>query len=194
MDIPIFLEKHCDLAAIEEKGVLPSSAYPKSPSEFEDLFPFTEMESSKISLKSSLAISRTLRALPYPGSCDSDRTLDPEHEPVGGLTSNHNLSSRYPHGLPYFVCTSMQAGYSLYMLLHRVRAAMMSDRLSYCYPLLAYPEPATEIQDSERFMEELRHGADSLNIALKRNALFEGVRHMAREMDAAYNSTFTSRL
>ncbi|PLB43864.1 hypothetical protein P170DRAFT_430873 [Aspergillus steynii IBT 23096] len=194
MDIPLFLEKHCDLAAIEDKGILPASAYPKSPAEFEAIFPFTEMESSIISLKSSLVISRIFRALPYPSLCRPDGVLEPGYEAMGALPSNPTLSSRYPHGLPYFSCTSMQAGYTLYMLLHRVRAAIVSDRLSYCYPLLNYPDPATEIQDSERLLEELRHGADSLNTALKRNALFEGVRQMAREMDAAYNSTFTGRV
>ncbi|KAK1150215.1 hypothetical protein N8T08_000117 [Aspergillus melleus] len=192
MDIPIFYEKHCDLTAIEENGVLPASAYPKSPPDFDAVFPFTEMESSIICLKSSLTISRIFRTLPYPASCGPNSS-EMGHEPADPLTSKPDLFCRYPHGLPYFACTSMQAGYTLYMLLHRVRAAMVSDRLSYCYPLLTYPDPATEIQDAERFMEELRHGAESLNIAMKRNALFEGIRQMAREMDSAYNSTFADR-
>lgn len=192
MDFPIFVEKHCDLTAIEENGVLPASAYPKSPSEFEAIFPFTEMDSSVICLKSSLAISRIFRALPYPSAYGLSNT-QPGHE-SGPLPFGATLSSRYPHGLPYFACTSMQAGYTLFMLLHRVRAAMVSDRLSCCYPLLTYPDPATEIQDAERLMEELRHGAESLNTAMKKNAPFEGVRQMAREMDAAYNSTFPDRV
>lgn len=84
----------------------------------------------------------------------------------------------------------MQASYVLYMLVHRVRAALSSKRLSVCYPLLNHPEPVTEVQDANRLIEELRNGAHSMIVCMKRDSIFEGIGGMIRDLDAAYFSLF----
>lgn len=76
------------------------------------------------------------------------------------------------------------------MLLHRVRACLADDRLEQCHHLLNKPEPATEIADAERLIEELRHGVECLGVSLKSDAIFEGVGGMGYEAESAYLAAF----
>lgn len=76
------------------------------------------------------------------------------------------------------------------MLLHRLRASLVTDRLADCYHLLNNPTPASEISDAERLKEELRHGVEILGRSLKSDVIFEGVGGMGREIEGAYLAAF----
>ncbi|KAF4160258.1 hypothetical protein CNMCM8927_008781 [Aspergillus lentulus] len=178
-DIPIFLEKHCDLDFLKLDGFPSQTASLPAQSDLDSIFPFTQNESSVICLKSSLAISRALAGLPL------SVYLPLRTEPR--ISSD---TTGYTGSLPFFKCAAMQASYVLYMLVHRVRAALSSKRLSVCYPLLNHPEPVTEVQDANRLIEELRNGAHSMIVCMKRDLIFEGISGMIRDLDAAYSSLF----
>ncbi|KAE8316133.1 hypothetical protein BDV41DRAFT_562399 [Aspergillus transmontanensis] len=192
MDIPLFVEKHCDLTAINDKA-----PYPEVSSNFEAVFPFTEQQSSVRCLKSSLAVARAFRNLPRPqpsrsarGSGDHDSLTVAESLDIPSAVSSTTLGATFPSALPYFKCTAMQASYSMFMLVHRIRAAIASNRLSVCYPLMASPEPATEIQDARRLIEELRHAIECLKHSMERDMVFEGIAAMCRGLTAVYLSVF----
>ncbi|KAF4170016.1 hypothetical protein CNMCM6936_005161 [Aspergillus lentulus] len=178
-DIPIFLEKHCDLDFLKLDGFPSQTASLPAQSDLDSICPFTQNESSVICLKSSLAISRALAGLPL------SAYLPLRTEPR--ISSD---ATGYTGSLPFFKCAAMQASYVLYMLVHRVRAALSSKRLSVCYPLLNHPEPVTEVQDANRLIEELRNGAHSMIVCMKRDLIFEGIGSMIRDLDAAYFSLF----
>ncbi|GIJ86792.1 hypothetical protein Asppvi_005687 [Aspergillus pseudoviridinutans] len=182
-DIPIFLEKHCDLTFLKLDAFPSQTASLPAQSDLDSIFPFTQTESSIICLKSSLAISRALASLPHSGLSPL-RTAEIDEQ-----RANSNAAG-YTGSLPFFKCAAMQASYVLYMLVHRVRAALSSKRLSVCYPLLNHPEPVTEVQDAKRLIEELRNGAHSMIVCMKRDLIFEGISGMIRDLDAAYFSLF----
>ncbi|KAJ5098446.1 hypothetical protein N7532_005447 [Penicillium argentinense] len=176
MDIPLFLDKYCDLTSINSHG-LSSTPSPAWVTERETSFPFTEEESSNICLKACLVVSTMFRNLPYP----SQPGLGPfERRPA----------YKTPHTIPYFACSAMQSCYTLLMLLHKVRACLATDRLGTCYHLLNKPEPATEASDAERLAEELRRGVECLGASLKSDIIFEGVGGMGHEIESAYLAAF----
>ncbi|KAE8415035.1 hypothetical protein BDV36DRAFT_285681 [Aspergillus pseudocaelatus] len=186
MDIPLFVEKHCDLTAINDKA-----PYPEVSSNFEAVFPFTEQQSSVRCLKSSLAVARAFKNLPRPQPSRStgnpgnnDAPTAAESLDIHSAVSPAHLTTSHPSALPYFKCTAMQASYSMFMLVHRIRAAIASNRLSVCYPLMASPEPATEIQDARRLIEELRHAIECLKHSMERDMVFEGIAAMCRGLTA----------
>lgn len=176
MDIPLFLDKYCDLASINSHG-LSSTPSPAWVADRESTFPFTEQESSNFCLKASLVVATSFRNLPFP---------IPSSLGLGETAPGHS----WPHTLPYFVCCGMQSCYTLLMLLHKVRACLATDRLATCYHLLNKPEPTTEVSDAERFTEELRHGVKSLGRLLKSDVVFEGVGGNGREIESAYLAAF----
>ncbi|CRL25871.1 Peptidase, cysteine peptidase active site [Penicillium camemberti] len=175
MDIPLFLDKYCDLAAINSVDFPHQTSPPKWVTDCEISFPFTEQESSIICLKSSLVVTTIYRNLPYPN-------------PLGPAPSSR--STTYPKTIPYFACSGIQSCYALLMLLHRLRASIATDRLADCYHLLNNPTPASEIADAERLREELRHGVEILGRSLKSDVIFEGVGGMGREIEGAYLAAF----
>lgn len=191
MDIPLFLDTYCDLVSINTHGI----SYPPTPSSVwaadrESAFPFSEQESSNICLKSALAVATAYKNLPYPVPSTPDPS---EHPTLAGrsMVAFTNKARRFPRSLPYFACSAMQSSYSLLMLLHKVRACLETDRLATCYHLLNKPDPATEIADAERLIEELRYGVEFLGVSLKSDVIFEGVGGMGREIESAYLAAFT---
>ncbi|KAJ5697660.1 hypothetical protein N7488_011344 [Penicillium malachiteum] len=70
MDIPLFLDRYCDLISINTHGF----AHPSSESvtHWQSTFPFTEEESTNICLKAALVIANAFRSLPYPHACGPD--------------------------------------------------------------------------------------------------------------------------
>lgn len=76
------------------------------------------------------------------------------------------------------------------MLLHKVRACLVTDCLATCYHLLNKPDPVTEASDAERLTEELRSGVESLGVSMKADVIFEGVGGMGREIEHAYLAAF----
>ncbi|OQD81494.1 hypothetical protein PENANT_c027G08591 [Penicillium antarcticum] len=181
MDIPLFLDKYCDLTSINSHGFSPSMCTPKWATDSDNPFPFTEQESSNICLKSSLAIVSIFRSLPSPMCLDRQTT---------GVHDSSFGSVKYPRIIPVFACSGMQGCYALLMLLHRLRACMATDRLATCYHLLNKPGPASEISDVERLTEELRHGVEILVRSMKSAVIFEGVGGMGREIEGAYMAAF----
>lgn len=97
---------------------------------------------------------------------------------------------QYPRSLPYMACCGMQGCYVLMMLLRKVRTCLCSNSLSSCRFLLGHTEPATEYQDAERFIEELRNGVKSVCDFMSGNAVFGGVMDMAREVETTYIAHF----
>ncbi|KAJ5356231.1 hypothetical protein N7517_010840 [Penicillium concentricum] len=176
MDIPLFLDKYCDLAAINSADFPHETSAPKWVTDCETSFPFTEQESSMICLKSSLVVTAIYRNLPHPNP----------------LALAPSRSTTYPKTIPYFACSAMQSCYALLMLLHRLRASLATDRLADCYHLLNNPTPLSEIADAERLREELRHGVEILGRSLKSDVIFEGVGGMGREIEGAYLAAFPS--
>lgn len=151
----MFLEEHCGLESITKAP--PQTDTP----EFEAMFPFTEQGSSTICLKSALAVAWAFNQIPSP-----------------------TTPSRTPTMLSSFLCAVVQVSYALFMLLHCVRAALKTNRLPLCYPLLHHPEPSTEAQGARRLMEELGLAIRSLTSSVKPNLVFEGISGMSRELEA----------
>ncbi|KAJ5557767.1 hypothetical protein N7513_003353 [Penicillium frequentans] len=192
LDAPIFLQKYCGLTSINGPGS--SSTLSRSINRIKDLeniFPFTEQQSSSICLASALVVARSFNNLPPP--IPDPTELDTSAEDAGFSERNKYSVSRfrrYPHIFPYFACCAMQSCYALLMVLYKVRASKVSDRLSTCYHLLNHPIPGTEVQDSERLVEEIRHAVESLRTFLLQNAAFEGVDGMRSEIEGALHAAF----
>ncbi|KAJ5782984.1 hypothetical protein N7457_004758 [Penicillium paradoxum] len=187
MDIPLFLDKYCDLAAINNQTFSHQTSTPRWVTDCEASFPFTQQESSNICLKSSLSITRIYRNLPYPNPLGSDSSVD---DSLVTGRSAPSASFRYPQTIPYFACSAMQSCYALLMILHQLRASLATDQLADCYHLLNKPDPASEIADVERLREELQHGVRVLGRSLKSDVIFEGVGGMGREIEGAYLAAF----
>jgi hypothetical protein len=175
MNIPLFLDKYCHLPSINTNNI--SMPSPTWIADRESSFPFTEQESSNICLKASLVVATAFRKLPYPGL---------HRETYQG----ERPTRRSPHTIPFFACCAMQSCYALLMLLHKVRACLMTDCLPTCYHLLNKPDPVTEASDAERLTEELRSGVESLGMSMKADVIFEGVGGMGREIEHAYLAAF----
>lgn len=187
MDLPIFLDKHCGLAAIQ--NLTDTTAPPQSacPMTIGSLFPFDQQHSSLTCLKSALAIARAFEDIASPSSSHnhfhpSQETLEPPSD-----------MSQAPSILPFFSCAAMQSSYVLFMSHYRLRAALLSDQVSNHYYLLHHPEPGSEIQDAERLLRELRRGIESILGSMKLTVTFEGVAGMGHEIHAAYQSAFGVR-
>lgn len=162
----------------------------------ESTFPFTEDGSLITCLKSSLAVSRAFRNLPqivsslhYDGA--SGVRPDMAGEEFGVVVFN---TSRIPIAPPYFMCADMQACYSMYMLTHRIRAALSSKRLSTCYPILSHPDPLTEREDAERILDEIRRSARCIIAYMEISSVFEGVGPAVRGLNVVHQTLFTGPL
>ncbi|RAK95785.1 fungal specific transcription factor domain-containing protein [Aspergillus ibericus CBS 121593] len=106
VDIPLFMNKYCDIAAIQRRD----SAHPLSGPRFESVFPFTEQQSSLICLKSSLAIARAYEDLASPG-----------RSPYTSGTPALDTTPETAYILPFFMCGAMQGSYVLLMTYYRRR-------------------------------------------------------------------------
>ncbi|PWY93050.1 Zn(II)2Cys6 transcription factor [Aspergillus sclerotioniger CBS 115572] len=184
-DPPMIFSKQCDF--------LPNSAVPffshhiqLSPgriSEINTLFPFTEQESIRICLQSSLVVSRVFRRLASPNPTYSD-AADTETSVSWAF---RRLGT--PRSIPYMACAELQSFYGLAMVLWRVRAAFYAGNLNSVYYLLDRASAQTEVQDAERLMEELQSGMEALRASIRADFVFEGVGLMAKECDAVYEAT-----
>ncbi|PYH91602.1 hypothetical protein BO71DRAFT_44932 [Aspergillus ellipticus CBS 707.79] len=184
-EVPIFVQKHCDLAFVNTDEPFSQTETPRVASYLESIFPFSVEESSKVCLKSSLAISRAF------GHLNSLALSQSNYLTMSNTITDTSLHQKqYGGSLPYFKCAAMQACYSLYMLVHHIRAALSSKRLSICYFLLNQPDPATEVQDAKRPIEELRNGISGLISSMKLDMVFDGITAMTRDLDAVYLSLF----
>ncbi|KAJ5713318.1 uncharacterized protein N7483_010499 [Penicillium malachiteum] len=187
MDIPLFLDRYCDLISINTHGFAhPSSA---SVTHWQSTFPFTEEDSTNICLKAALVIANAFRSLPYPHACGPD-TCKRGSLNRRVMVRSACCISRTPRTVPFLVCSAMQGSYVMLMICHKVRSCLESGHLDTCYHLLNKPDPGTEISDAERLIEELRHGVESLGTILKQDNIFEGVAGVGREIESAYFTAF----
>ncbi|GKZ19558.1 hypothetical protein AbraCBS73388_004367 [Aspergillus brasiliensis] len=178
MDIPLFLDKHCDIAAIQDNREL--AQFRLQPS-FESAFPFAEQQSSLICLKSALALARAFESLASPGS----------KYPIGSVLATQATNSpATTHIVPYFACGAMQGSYVLLMIHYQLDAALLSNQVSSYRHLLHRPEPTSEVQDAERLLRELRQGVESILGSMTSANMFEGVSGMRQEIQAVYHAAF----
>jgi hypothetical protein len=135
-------------------------------------FPFTEQESIRICLHSSLVVSRVFRRLPSPNPSYSDAAVDV----TAGMpwTSWRRLSS--PRSIPYMASCQLQSFYTLAMVLKHVHTALCSGTISSYAYLFEQPSVTTEVQDAERLVEELQFGMDTLGRSIKADVVFGGGR------------------
>ncbi|KAB8074172.1 hypothetical protein BDV29DRAFT_201453 [Aspergillus leporis] len=171
LDHPVFLGEHCGITSINHL-VYWNSTHRLSPSRaarFNSTFAFTENESAAICLKSSLTVSRIFRNLRPPNRHYTDAASDNGATPMPS-------ASRSP---------------ALILLLRKIRISLCSGDLVACYHLLSHPDPGSEVQDTERLVEELRHALESLIASMKADIVFEGVAGMAREIEAVYSTAFS---
>jgi hypothetical protein len=75
------------------------------------------------------------------------------------------------------------------MQVSRVRAVMCSGNINSHSYLIDRPSSTTEVQDTERLMEELQSGMESLRTSIQTDVPFEGVRTMAMEIQRVYEVT-----
>lgn len=186
---PIFLDGHCDLLATDtlQASSRPAHQFLLSSARIAEIdahFPFSEQESVRICVHSSLVVSRVFRRLSSPNPMYSD-TCDVE-TPKPWSVQRPPAS---PRSIPYMACCQMQSLCTLVMVLWNVRTAMCSGNLgSYSY-LLYRPTASTEVQDTERLVEELQSTVEALGRSLQADAMFEGVGLMAKEAEGLYEST-----
>ena len=88
----------------------------------------------------------------------------------------------------------MKACYSLYMLANRIQAALESNRVSICYPLLSHPTPVTEVHDAERLLEEIRNASYCIILSMKTDMVFGGIASAVRDLDAVHQILFPKPL
>lgn len=69
-------------------------------------------------------------------------------------------------------CYKLLSFHTLTTLLSRVRTTLCSGDLSRCYHLLDRPEPATEVADAERVIEEMQRAADALRESIDEETVF----------------------
>ncbi|KAL3430412.1 hypothetical protein BDV09DRAFT_202227 [Aspergillus tetrazonus] len=185
-----FLDASVDLLSLDASRTASGLVenFPLSTSrtgEVDTHFPFTERESIRICLHSSLVVSRVFRRLPSPNPNYSDTTVDVTA--AMPWTSWQRLSS--PRSIPYMASCQMQSFYTLAMVLKCVNTALCSGTISSYAYLFEQPSVTTEVQDAERLVEELQFGMDALGRSIKADIVFEGVEVMAREVERVFEAT-----
>jgi hypothetical protein len=68
---------------------------------------------------------------------------------------------------------------------------MCSGNLGNYSYLLDQPGITTEVQATERLMEELESGMEALGKSIQADGVFEGVQMMAKEVERVYEATAT---
>ncbi|GIJ86557.1 hypothetical protein Asppvi_005446 [Aspergillus pseudoviridinutans] len=135
------------------------------------------------------AMSRALihTHLSSPNPRLSDIGLEADGKASG--TARALRPSRSPRELPHLACCTLQGFYTISMLLSKVRRALCSGDLSSCYYLLDRPTPATDVQDTERLIEELQQSLNALSASIRADAVFEGLAAAAREVEDTLSAT-----
>ncbi|OJJ47392.1 hypothetical protein ASPZODRAFT_116687 [Penicilliopsis zonata CBS 506.65] len=197
VDRPIFLDGQCDLLAMDGTSTVGSTSTaspshlhlsPGRVAEIQTLCARTEPESVRICLHSALVVSRVFRRLPAPNPNYSDTV---EVDSGGGIWPRPRRCAvpGHPRSIPYMACCQLQSFYTLAIILRRVRAGMCSGNIaSYAY-LLDRPSATTEVQDTERLIEELQAGMEALRRSIQADVVFGGVASIALEVQRLYEAT-----
>lgn len=200
-DIPAFVNKHCDMTALQEAKHFPipttnchelpspesladSPKYDEWPAA-EATGPFSARGSADICLKSAFVVLRMFRYL--------TEVLVDRHLQLPGLHDasegeRRAISSAVPITMPVMACSAMQACYVMIMTLYKVKFTLVADRDPEKDLAL---ESDLSFQDTERLVEELRHGVkDSLHMLQKYGTEFAHVGPMYEELKMVYQVAF----
>lgn len=199
-DIPAFVNKHCDMAALQEAKHFPipttnchelpsPESMADSPetdewSAAEATGPFSARGSADICLKSTFVVLRMFRYL--------TDVLEDQHLQLPGLyrvseSEKNAIRTSSPIIMPLMACSAMQACYVMVMTLYKVKYTLVAHRS--CDDSI--PESDMTFQETERLIEELRHGVrDSLNMLQKYGLEFAHVGPMYEELKMVYQVAF----
>lgn len=199
-DIPAFVNKHCDMAALQEAKHFPipttnchelpspeSMADSPKADEWpaaEATGPFSARGSADVCLKSTFVVLRMFRYLTevlgdrhlqLPGLCDASES------------ERRAIRTSTPITMPLMACSAMQACYVMVMTLYKVKYALVADR--NCDDSIL--ESDMTFQQTERLIEELRHGVrDSLTMLRRYGTEFAHIGPMYEELKMVYQVAF----
>lgn len=146
--------------------------------------PFDAQRSSDICLKSAFVVLRMFRYL--------TEVLVDRHLQLPGLYGANEderraIKTSAPITMPLMACSAMQACYVMIMTLYKVKLTLVADRISEVSVL----DSDLTFQDTERLVEELRHGVkDSLHMLQKYGTEFAHVGPMYEELKMVYQVAF----
>ncbi|KAF3035339.1 hypothetical protein E8E12_006560 [Didymella heteroderae] len=201
-DIPAFVNKHCDMAALQgsKHFPIPTTNCHELPSPesmvdspktdewpaAEATGPFSVRGSADICLKSTFTVLRMFRYL--------TEVLENRHLQLPGLYSasedeKRAIRTSTPITMPLMACSAMQACYVMVMTLYKIKYTLVTDR-TCDDPIL---ESDMTFQETERLLEELRHGVrDSLHMLQKYGTEFAHVGPMYEELKMVYQVAFVN--
>ena len=200
-DIPAFVNKHCDMTALQEAKHFPFPTVnchqlpsPESVSDspkadewpsVDATGPFSVQGSADICLKSAIVVLRMFRYL--------TEVLVDKHLQLLGLhgvnqAEEKAIRTSIPVTMPLMACSAMQACYVMVMTLYRVKFALVTDRAPGDNASL---QSDLSFQDTERLVEELRHGVkDTLQMLEKYQVEFAHIKAMHEELKMVYTVAF----
>lgn len=200
-DIPAFVNKHCDMTALQEAKHFPipttnchelpsPESLADSPKTDEWQAPdasgaFSAQKSADICLKSAFIVLRMFRYL--------TEVLEDRHLHLPGLHDVHEevrraVKASIPITMPLMACSAMQACYVMIMTLYKVKFTLVADPASGGN--LPF-QSDLGFADAERLVEELRHGVkDSLYMLEKYKTEFAHIEPMYEELKMVYQVAF----
>ncbi|KZM24950.1 hypothetical protein ST47_g3899 [Ascochyta rabiei] len=198
-DIPAFVNKHCDMAALKDTKHFPlltpdchrlasPGSQTNSPKTGE--WPLADVSrraqrSSDVCLKSAFVVLRMFRYL-------TEVLVDKQLQ-LPGLRhvddeAKKSIRSSLPMTMPQMACSAMQACYVMVMTLYRVKSSLVLDKATRSDTAL---QPDLCFQDTERLVEELRHGVkDSMEMLNKYQMEFAHIKAMFEELKMVYEVAF----
>jgi hypothetical protein len=147
--------------------------------------PFSVQGSADICLKSAIVVLRMFRYL--------TEVLVDKHLQMPGLhgidqDEENAIRTSVPIMMPLMACSAMQACYVMVMTLYRVKFALVLDRAPEADPSL---QSDLSFQDTERLVEELRHGVrDTIQMLEKYQVEFAHIKAMYEELKMVYTVAF----
>lgn len=151
--------------------------------------PFSTQGSADICLKSAFVVLRMFRYMTEV-LVDSHMlaNLAEGEKTEGNIPS---LKASLPITIPMLACSAMQACYIMVMMLYRVKSTLVPhDILDGTDAEYTLPS-AGQFQETERHVEELRHGIkDSLQMLERYQMEFAHVKAMYEELKGVYKVAF----
>ncbi|KAF1931243.1 uncharacterized protein M421DRAFT_342453 [Didymella exigua CBS 183.55] len=199
-DIPAFVNKHCDMTALQDAKHFPipttnchelpspeSLADSPKTNEWPDAEatgPFSARGSADICLKSAFIVLRMFR---YLTEVLVDRHLQMPGTYGASEDERRAIKASVPITMPLMACSAMQACYVMIMTLYKVKFTLIADQTSEDSTL----KSDLSFQDTERLVEELRHGVrDSLHMLQKYGTEFAHVGPMYEELKMVHQVAF----
>lgn len=146
---------------------------------------FSAQDSADICLKSAFAVLRMFR---YLAEVFVDRQLQLPDLYEADEDERRALRTSIPIMMPLMACSAMQACYVMVMTLYKVKFALVADRAA---EENFSSDSELSFQDTERLVEELRHGVrDSLDMLQRYGTEFAHVGPMYEELRMVYQVAF----